>query len=362
MIKSTIKTLIYEEHDGQIHGNQKYVTILMRSNETSISFWLLLAHKRALYDQLQDVKFKIITLKSTRLFLKTYLIYRALRQIKPNIILVNNIKSFIPVILPSIICRIPVVWYIKNYKRMPIRDFLCGIIAYKILAIATECLTIKGKTFNNLFTRKCRLLPIGIDLDVFNRPILFKPSNDITISMISRLSKNKGIDILLKAMNSIDLVNRKIYLNIVGGFYDKDAQFLNYCIQLSKRIENVVVSWAGWQKDVRSFLWKSDIIVLPSRSEGVPRSLVEAMAASRAVIASDVGGIKSLLINGYNGLIFPKDNWLSLSKCIEYLINNENIRKQMGENAKYYAFKYHNISVHIKLLEIELLLVVCCDN
>jgi glycosyltransferase involved in cell wall biosynthesis len=78
-------------------------------------------------------------------------------------------------------------------------------------------------------------------------------------------------------------------------------------------------------------LAEADLLVLSSHREGLSNAILEAMAAGRAVVASDVGGNPELVVHGHTGLLYPSDDDAALAAAIRELLSNPERRRRMGE-------------------------------
>jgi glycosyltransferase involved in cell wall biosynthesis len=110
------------------------------------------------------------------------------------------------------------------------------------------------------------------------------------------------------------------------------------------------IEYLGWHEDVIPFLKSADLVLLPSRAEGVPRSLVEAMAAGRPVLATNVGGIPDLVIDGETGFLVPVDDAEQLAEKLIWFRDHPVERRQMGQKARAYVENKHDIKTHVELL------------
>jgi glycosyltransferase involved in cell wall biosynthesis len=91
------------------------------------------------------------------------------------------------------------------------------------------------------------------------------------------------------------------------------------------------VHFLGWREDVRAIMPLFDLVALPSLNEGMGRVLVEAMAASRPVVASRVGGIPDLVRNGRNGLLVAPGDEAGLAAGIGLLLDDPALAARMGD-------------------------------
>ena len=103
--------------------------------------------------------------------------------------------------------------------------------------------------------------------------------------------------------------------------------------QLRPYIARGIVSWYGDTKDVRPFLARCSVYVLPSWREGTPRTVLEAMASGRPVITTDVPGCRETVINGRNGFLVTAQNAAALAEKMFGCCSIKAVRK-MGRNLK----------------------------
>ena len=99
-------------------------------------------------------------------------------------------------------------------------------------------------------------------------------------------------------------------------------------------VKKGVCTWEKKVTNVIPFLQKSKIAILPSYREGLPKSLLEAASCKLAIISTDVPGCRDICKNGYNGLLVPSKDAVSLSVAIEKLLNNGRLVKEFGENGR----------------------------
>ena len=136
----------------------------------------------------------------------------------------------------------------------------------------------------------------------------------------------KGFDIALRAISQLK-TNKKFTINIVGeGIYLEELKELARELNLSE-----VINFCGKvsHEEVLKLMIFCDIFLMPSRTEGLPRALIEAMAMGAPAIGSNVGGIPELLDNNF---IFENENYNQLSKIINDVINSSDIEKISQKN------------------------------
>jgi glycosyltransferase involved in cell wall biosynthesis len=156
------------------------------------------------------------------------------------------------------------------------------------------------------------------------------PPETTILICVSRLDRKKGIAILLEAIKEVSRDHTSFCCLLVGdGPAEQDLRDKVESLDIAKQ-----VYFLGYQDDVRPYLHKADIFVLPSFKEGLPFSLLEAMAFGLPCIATDVGGNKEAVIHGENGLIVPQGEVGELADAIRSLLLDVEQRRTMGLNGK----------------------------
>lgn len=183
---------------------------------------------------------------------------------------------------------------------------------------------------------KIRLVSLRVDLDLFHSQLSTSDVGTggdkvgiIKIGYLGRLVDGKGLEDLLVAMSNIKCQMSNVHLLIFGagpleGKLKKIAQDLS----IEDKIE-----WRGFvpYSETPEAFSEIDIFVYPSWHEGFGRSIMEAMAMEKAVVATNVGGIPDLVKDGENGFLVPPHRPEMLAEKIEILIENGNLRKKFGE-------------------------------
>lgn len=168
----------------------------------------------------------------------------------------------------------------------------------------------------------------GIDLSTFQAAPENLTSTPV-VTFAARLLFDKG---LAEYVNAVKLLNRKgIVANyqIVGDLdLGNSTSATAKDIEEWKAIPNLVV--LGYQKDMSAVFRDSNIVVLPSYREGLPKVLIEAAACGRAVITTDVPGCRDAIEVNKTGLLVPVKNSNALANAIEKLLTDTELRVEMG--------------------------------
>jgi glycosyltransferase involved in cell wall biosynthesis len=110
------------------------------------------------------------------------------------------------------------------------------------------------------------------------------------------------------------------------------------------------VFFLGWMNNASSYIHEFDIFVLPSIYEGMPLSIIEAMASKVAVIASDISGNIDLIENNRSGKLFKSNNLNDLKNVLIELIKDDKKRNKLSKNAYESASENYKLSIHCKKL------------
>ena len=153
--------------------------------------------------------------------------------------------------------------------------------------------------------------------------------NTFTLGIVSRLSREKGIDIMIDALPAIIEHHPDIHLLIVGDGAERDKlQEQAEALGISGHIE-----WAGLQPKERlpEFYRQMDLAVIPSRFEGFGLTAIEAMAAVVPVIAANVDGLREVVADGETGLLFESENSDALAKAVCDLLEDDEKRCRFAD-------------------------------
>jgi glycosyltransferase involved in cell wall biosynthesis len=179
---------------------------------------------------------------------------------------------------------------------------------------------------------KIKTIANGIDVTAFERaqPLpLLKDEGSIVVGVVARLDLQKGFEYLLRAARELCKMFPDLKIVIAGEGPDRNR--IEEMIQQYGLQSSVVL--AGQQSNMPAVYAAMDIFVLPSLNEGLPMTVLEAMAASKPVIATRVGAIPSVIRDGENGLLVaPKDSE-GLRNAVASLLNDPERRRQLGDQA-----------------------------
>tara|TARA_B100000073_G_scaffold82687_1_gene63304 strand:+ start:55192 stop:56316 length:1125 start_codon:yes stop_codon:yes gene_type:complete len=197
----------------------------------------------------------------------------------------------------------------------------------------------KISNISNLKNNKFSLIPgSGIDLTYF-RPKKINNSKKIVVLFASRLLKSKGLFEFVNAAKEISNAE----FQIAGKFDDGNDD----CIKpevINKLSKDGYITYLGMKKNMVELINSASIVVLPSfYGEGIPKILIEAAGCGKPIITTDHPGCRDAVIDQITGILIPPRNSVELKKAINYLINNPNLMKKMGEESRKFAEQRFNI-------------------
>lgn len=170
----------------------------------------------------------------------------------------------------------------------------------------------------------------GVNTEYFKPEKVDLSPGPVIVLFASRLIKEKGILELVEAGKELYGKNINFELHIAGDLYKQNPSSLN-----EKELEDITelpwVKYHGHVDDMRSLLAQSDIVTLPSYSEGTPKILLEAASMEKPIIASNIAGCRGGVIDNINGYLVETKNVQQLAKFLEQLIQDESLRIQMGK-------------------------------
>jgi L-malate glycosyltransferase len=202
--------------------------------------------------------------------------------------------------------------------------------------VVVNCKYLKSHLINDeqVAERLVHICYNGIDLGQFcpgpsNRPPSL-PEDALVVGVVCALRPEKGLLTLVDAFARVRPLRKEMKLVFVGSG--------SVLPDLRARAQEVGVAadcvWEPATSDVAKWLRTFDIFVLPSLSEALSNSLMEAMACGCPVIASDVGGNTEIVRGGETGLLFEPGNAGALAEALNRLIKDPSLRKTLGENGE----------------------------
>lgn len=186
----------------------------------------------------------------------------------------------------------------------------------------------------------------GSGVALANYPFTSEPTGKFVVVMASRLLKDKGVFEFVEAARILRQRGIELEMRLIGS---PDPGNLTSVTDQDLKCwtEEKCVSLLGFRKDIAAQYAAANIVCLLSYREGLPKSLVEAAACGRAVITTNVPGCRDAITPSETGLLIPAKSSVALADAIQKLLENPELRKQMGTAGRKLAedaFSIENIS------------------
>jgi glycosyltransferase involved in cell wall biosynthesis len=155
--------------------------------------------------------------------------------------------------------------------------------------------------------------------------------------LVGRLVHQKGADLLLRALGSI--AHEPFTLEIVGDGPDREM------LEALAKQEGIAerVRFCGWveRERIAEHYRAADVFVFPSRIEGMPNVVLEAMAYALPIVATDVPGNRELVVHERTGLVVRTEHVQQLASALERVLREAALRQRLGANARQHVLEHH---------------------
>ena len=270
---------------------------------------------------------------------------KKLRSHRPNAVFCNDMRGLLTVGTAARSLGIPVVIWDKLDKPHGMLDWFQLPIANKNVIISEAVLKKYPRWQRWWYQKKISTIPNGAELSRFDnlpaaREKFGLTSDKIVIGLIGTVTHRKGHDRLLAVLPELIKKFPKLHILCVGSWVDDEADKSFYESLPNRDLD--CVEFLGQRDDVPEIMNSLDVLVVPSRHEGMGQVTVEAMACRKPVIGSDVGGIPEVVVDGETGLIFKESNGPSLADCISRLAESSELRERMGSAGRVRVEKFYD--------------------
>lgn len=188
---------------------------------------------------------------------------------------------------------------------------------------------------------------VGIDTSLWSP--LPKTDTWIRVTMVARALKHKGVQEFIDAATILTQHYPEVSFQFVGS--PDEGNRSSFTETFMK--EQTAIHYLGHQNNIRHILSQSDIFVLPSYREGLPRTSMEAMSMGLPIVTTDVVGCRETVDDGINGFIVPPYNASALSDAIKKLLDDPDLRSRMGKAGREKALREFDVATIVdKHLEV----------
>jgi glycosyltransferase involved in cell wall biosynthesis len=278
------------------------------------------------------------------------------RRIQPDVVHHFTIK---PVLYGSLAARLAGVPHILNAVTGLGHAFIGKNVLLRLVVLLLYRLSLGGTflVFQNSDDRElflanklarsaqtCIIPGSGVDTRRFKpQP---QPDRVEIIVLPGRLLKSKGVQEFAAAAKQIRTKHPEIRFSLCGEPDEGNPETISPA-ELQAWQEAGTVEWWGWRDDMENVYRQAGIVCLPSYREGLSRTLLEAAASARPIIASDVPGCREVVRHGQNGLLVPVRDPLGLAEALQTLIDNPKLRAEMGQRGREIVEREYSIETII---------------
>lgn len=182
----------------------------------------------------------------------------------------------------------------------------------------------------------------GVDTGIFIPTP--EPPGPVVVSLVARMLRDKGVVEFVGAARLVNKTGLDVRFQLIGDIDPGNPTTLTRS-QLEQWTKEGVVRWKGHVDDVPALLAASHIVCLPSYREGLPKSLIEALAAGRPVVATNVPGCREVVINELNGLLVEPRNAPALADALCRLIVDKDTRVRFGATGRFLAEREYSTTL-----------------
>ena len=269
---------------------------------------------------------------------------RSLREYGIDVLILNTTRALFMGGLAPFFARIPSILYIHGYPPMSMNviqstfmDAFASFIPDRIITVSQDLQSgiMKSRFY---FMRHGKMLTVynGIDMTSFaisKQRNLHEIQQMPIIGCVATVIPTKGIHVLIEAFAQVKQYYPKAKLLFAGQIHDNDYfEYLNSLIE-NLGLRNDDIQFLGWIDNISSFLNEIDIFVLPSFTEGLPLSVLEAAASGVPVVATNVGGIPEIVEDEVSALLVEPRDSTQISKAIIRLLDEPGLIEDLRKTA-----------------------------
>lgn len=326
--------------------------------------------KSGSFESLFNVPIDYLNSKNSyiRLIPNLYLLVKKIKELNPDVVVSRAWSANVITSMASWLTSKPWVLFLSGSADLSRVGFIKRIVHRMCIDKASKVISVSNGARKNIIEwlsisgNNIEVMHNGVDVEYLqklaNDSIELPPGIDVnkpSLIFVGRLIHRKGGDLLIKAVREIINKGEELNLIIVG----EGDQGREYKKLVSDLKINRYVFFVGQKLNPFPYIKFSDIFILPSRSEGFPNVLLEAMAIGKPVIATDCETGPNEILNNQNGILVKNEDYKDLTKGIMMYLNSEPERISNGKNASDTVLNRFNLETQLNLIEEQ---VIKCVN
>jgi glycosyltransferase involved in cell wall biosynthesis len=286
---------------------------------------------------------------------------------KPEIVHTHSSKAGIIGRFAAFLARVPVIIHtfhgfgFNDFQSWPVKkiyilvEIAAAWVSDKLVAVSQQNIQ-KGLASNIGVKEKYVLIRSGIDTKFYKNIVVDKgkkkkelgvKENETIITTIGPFKPQKNLMDLLRTANLVTIKKDNCIFLIIGDGEERgelERYILNH--NLSDRIKLL-----GWRRDVAELLHITDIFVMTSLWEGLPRSCLEAMCCGLPIVANSIDGVKEVVVNDVNGYLVEPYNTDKMASCILKILEDKALAQKMGKSSLKLIDEQYDINFMVKQQE-----------
>lgn len=262
-------------------------------------------------------------------------IYNIIKKEQPDFVFINETRDLFYIGLPALFNKkTQLISFIRG--EISIYDKPRIYLSKRIFSLSENLI----KNLNGKDKKKCDVVPNFIEIKKNKSNNILDNKEYLELGIIGSIIPIKGhIDLVEVAKKLKQSTKQKFIIHVIGDVPvgASDTYKKEFIKKIEKNDLKSNFNFVGWSNEVEKILEeKIDILLLPSRTEGLPRVILEAMAFGIPCVAYDVGGVSDLVKNKKNGFLVPKKDVQQFYDSVKRLLEDRFLRKEMGNNAFHY--------------------------
>jgi glycosyltransferase involved in cell wall biosynthesis len=260
---------------------------------------------------------------------------RVLREERSDVVVASLPFTWVVGSLVALAQGVPIVWRAGGFRVGPLQRTLLWLFTRFVRPDLLLCNgeAVRGR-FHPLIGGPVAVLPNGVDPDVFSpsagdarryRP----PGAELVVGFAGRLARSKHLEDLIALAVRLATHSPPVCLLVAGSGEERE-----HCRAAATAAGAKNLEFLGFVSDMPSFYAACDVIVLPSDSEGCSNVLLEAMHSRKAVVATNIPPVVEFVKDHETGLIYPLGDVAALTRAVEELLADGNLRAHLAANAE----------------------------
>lgn len=291
-------------------------------------------------------------------------VFTWLRRQRVSLVYVNDLRSMVFAGFSARCARLPLLWYVRDDFRHARLQALALRLATRVFVIADGVKRAFTPAEQKAYGDKIVTLYTGFDFPRYEfsrdqaestRLALGISLTANVVGLVGSITPRKGYEVLAQA--APEIVGRfpeTVFLAVGGSPQGHES----YASSVKRLISDSGMEghfvWSGYRKDIESVIAVMDVVVLPSTSEGLPRTLIEALACGKPAVATDVGGVQEILTSDLHGRVIDVGDAGALAEAVCELLHQDPGNAEKATLRREYVKEKFDLNTYVGSFEDEM--------